>query len=96
MPTLLERVMRQYRFDARQPEFLLTHPVSKSRIARPRNRAEQAKRGGKEDSVLYQLTRARVALIYEETPGIAAKRFRAQLVENPKSEAARWVYSLYC
>ena len=90
MPTMFERLMRQYRFDARPPEFLLTHPVSESRIADTRNRAEQAKPGGKEDSVLYQLMRARVALIYEETPGIAAKRFRAQLVENPKSEAARY------
>ena len=90
MPTMFERLMRQYRFDARPPEFLLTHPVSESRIADTRNRAEQAKPGGKEDSLLYQLMRARVALIYEETPGIAAKRFRAQLVENPKSDPARY------
>ncbi len=87
---MFERLMRQYRFDARPPEFLLTHPVSESRIADTRNRAEQAKPGGKEDSLLYQLMRARVALIYEETPGIAAKRFRAQLVENPKSDPARY------
>ncbi|KOP58356.1 MULTISPECIES: M48 family metalloprotease [Pseudomonas syringae group] len=90
MPTMFERLMRQYRFDAKPPEFLLTHPVSESRIADTRNRAEQAKPGGKEDSTLYQLMRARVALIYEETPGIAAKRFRAQLVENPDSDAARY------
>jgi len=90
MPTMFERLMRQYRFDARPPEFLLTHPVTESRIADTRNRAEQAQPGGKEDSVRYQLMRARVALIYEETPGIAAKRFRAQLTENPKSDSARY------
>lgn len=49
MPTMFERLMRQYRFDARPPEFLLTHPVSESRIADTRNRAEQAKPGGKEE-----------------------------------------------
>ena len=49
MPTMFERLMRQYRFDAKPPEFLLTHPVTESRIADTRNRAEQAKPGGIED-----------------------------------------------
>jgi len=94
MPTMFERLARQYRFDAKPPEFLLTHPVTESRIADTRNRAEQSKLGGKEDSLRYQLMRARVALIYEETPGIAAKRFRAQLTENPKSDPARYGLAL--
>ncbi|WP_369128149.1 tetratricopeptide repeat protein, partial [Lactococcus formosensis] len=34
--------------------------------------------------------RARVQLLFEETPGIAVKRFRAMLDENPKLEAARY------
>ena len=29
-------------------------------------------------------------MIYEETPGLGAKRFRAQLDENPKSDVARY------
>ena len=90
MPTMFERLMRQYRFDAKPPEFLLTHPVTESRIADTRNRAEQAKVGGTEDSLRYQLIRARVQLYYEDTPGLAAKRFRAQLDENPKSDVARY------
>ena len=94
MPSMFERLMRQYRFDARPPEFLLTHPVSESRIADTRNRAEQAPKGGKEDSGWYQLMRARVQLYYEETPGLAAKRFRAQLDENPQSVPARYGLAL--
>jgi predicted Zn-dependent protease len=94
MPTMFERLMRQYRFDARPPEFLLTHPVSESRIADTRNRAEQAAKGGKEDSQWYQLMRARVQLYYEETPGLAAKRFRAQLDENPTALPARYGLAL--
>ena len=90
MPTMFERLMRQYRFDAKPPEFLLTHPVTESRIADTRNRAEQARVGGTEDSLRYQLIRARVQLNYEETPGIAAKRFRQQLDENPKNDVARY------
>ncbi|WP_166359908.1 M48 family metalloprotease [Pseudomonas akapageensis] len=90
MPTMFERLMRQYRFDAKPPEFLLTHPVTESRIADTRNRAEQAPQGGTEDSLRYQLIRARVQLTYEETPGLAAKRFRARLDENPKDDPARY------
>ncbi|POA27260.1 MULTISPECIES: M48 family metalloprotease [Pseudomonas] len=90
MPTMFERLMRQYRFNAKPPEFLLTHPVTESRIADTRNRAEQFKPGGKEDSLTYQLIRARVQLFYEDSPGLAAKRFRAQLDENPKSDVARY------
>ncbi|MCU1716792.1 M48 family metalloprotease [Pseudomonas sp. 5P_3.1_Bac2] len=90
MPTMFERLMRQYRYDAKPPEFLLTHPVSESRIADTRNRAEQYPNSGVSDSLRYQLMRARVQLIYEETPGVAVKRFRSQLDENPKLDAARY------
>jgi predicted Zn-dependent protease len=90
MPSMFERLMRQYRYDRKPPEFLLTHPVSESRIADTRNRAEQYTTAGTLDSVRYQLMRARVQLLYEETPGVAAKRFRMMLDENPKMEAARY------
>jgi pentatricopeptide repeat protein len=90
MPSMFERLMRQYRYDRKPPEFLLTHPVSESRIADTRNRAEQYKAEGITDSVRYQLMRARVQLTYEETPGMAAKRFRNMLDENPQMEAARY------
>jgi predicted Zn-dependent protease len=90
MPSMFERLMRQYRYDRMPPEFLLTHPVSESRIADTRNRAEQYTAKGTLDSVRYQLMRARVQLTYEETPGLAAKRFRNMLDENPQMEAARY------
>ncbi len=94
MPSMFERLMRQYRYDRMPPEFLLTHPVSESRIADTRNRAEQYPTKGIEDTLRYQLLRARVQLIYEETPGLAAKRFRAMLDENPKLDAARYGLAL--
>jgi predicted Zn-dependent protease len=90
MPNMFERMLRQYRYDRMPPEFLLTHPLSESRIADTRNRAEQYPPGGIQDSLLYQLMRTRVQLLYEETPGIAAKRFRAQLDDNPHLDAARY------
>ncbi|SDU43402.1 M48 family metalloprotease [Geopseudomonas guangdongensis] len=94
MPSMFERLMRQYRYTRVPPEFLLTHPVNESRVADTRNRAEQFAGNGRSDSLLYQLMRARVQLHYENTPGLAAKRFRAQLDENPRLDAARYGLAL--
>ncbi|HKM38212.1 MAG TPA: M48 family metalloprotease [Thiopseudomonas sp.] len=90
MPSMFERLMRQYRYDRMPPEFLLTHPVSESRIADTRNRSEQFNGQGTLDSLYYQLIRARVQLTFEETPGLALKRFRSMLEDDPSLEAARY------
>ncbi len=94
MPSMFERLMRQYRYTQAPPEFLLTHPLSESRVADTRNRAEQFSNGGNRDSLRYQLMRARVQLNYENSPGLAAKRFRALLEENPQLDAARYGLTL--
>lgn len=90
MPDMFGRLMSQYRYDSKPPEFLMSHPVTESRIADTRNRAEQYPPGGVKDSVRYQLMRARTQLIFEETPGLAAKRFQALLTEEPRFDAARY------
>ena len=82
MPEMFGRLMRQYRYDQKPPEFLLTHPVTESRIADTKNRAEQYPDTGVEDSLRYQLLRARVELKFESTPGVSAKRFRAMLADE--------------
>lgn len=94
MPSMFERLMRQYRYDSKPPEFLMTHPVTESRIADTRNRAELYPEGGRNNSLQYQLIRSRVALQYETTPGMTAKRFRAVLDEHPNSEPARYGLAL--
>lgn len=90
MPSMFERLMRQYRYDRMPPEFLLTHPVSESRIADTRNRAEQYDEKGIIDSLYYQLIRARIQLTFEDTPGLALKRFRSILTDDPSQDAARY------
>jgi len=94
MPSMFGRLMRQYRYDQKPPEFLLTHPVSESRIADTTNRAEQYPQGGAQDSLRYQLMRARTQLKFESTPGVGAKRFRAMLNDNPEMDAARYGLAL--
>ncbi|MCH2339949.1 M48 family metalloprotease [Pseudomonas sp. NPDC047963] len=94
MPEMFGRLMRQYRYDQKPPEFLLTHPVTESRIADTKNRAEQYADTGVEDSLRYQLMRARVELKFESTPGVSAKRFRAMLADDSSLDAARYGLAL--
>lgn len=90
MPDMFGRLMSQYRYNSKPPEFLMSHPVTESRIADTRNRAEQYPQGGVKDTTRYQLMRARTQLIFEGTPGMAAKRFQAMLTDNPKFDPARY------
>ncbi|WP_407651834.1 M48 family metalloprotease [Halopseudomonas oceani] len=94
MPDMFERLAQLSRYDTTPPEFLLTHPVSQARMADTRNRAEQMG-GGKEDSLNYQMMRARVQLKYEQSPGLSAKRFRALLDDSgDEHPAARYGLAL--
>lgn len=95
MPEMFERLAKLSRFSRTPPEFLLTHPVSQSRIADSRSRADQLGNDGRKDSLYYQMMRARVQLFYEESPGLAARRFRA-LLEGHQGEhnAARYGLAL--
>lgn len=88
MPDMFERLAQLSRFDRTPPEFLLTHPVNQSRIADSRNRAEQLTSNGRRDSIHYQMMRARVQLLYEQSPGLAAQRFRALLDQHEGEHAA--------
>lgn len=88
MPDMFERLAKLSRFSRTPPEFLLTHPVSQSRIADSRNRAGQLSNDGQRDSLYYQMMRARVQLFYEDSPGLAARRFRALLEEHEGEHGA--------
>lgn len=95
MPSMFERLAKQYRFDGSAPEFLLTHPVTESRIADTRNRAEQLlgnnpAQAGALDSLSYQLLRTRVVLHFNQSPTQALKSFEAELRNNPQHIAASY------
>lgn len=98
MPEMFERLLRQHRYDRVPPEFLLTHPLAESRVADTRNRAEQltarAASQGRRDSLTYQLLRARLQLTFEDTAGLALKRFRAEVAHDPLNEPARYGLAL--
>jgi len=82
MASMFERMLAAQRLaGTRPPEFLLTHPVTESRIADARSRAEQLATinfSGHND-LEYQLMRNRVRLAFDKSPAHAIKQFNAEL-----------------
>lgn len=70
MPKMFERLQNSYRFYGQKPpEFLLTHPVTESRIADSLNRAATLPRPPVNgDDMLYDLVRTRLQVHYSKEP----------------------------
>ena len=66
------------------PEFLLTHPLSSSRISDAFNAAENiSEEGTKQDSLEFSLMKARLEIYYENIPANALRLFESKYSENP-------------
>lgn len=88
---MFEEMLRGVRYGRRPPEFLLTHPVTESRIADARNRAMHYPKKNYEDSLEFQLMRTRIRVRSEETPQLAVKRFKGEVEgESPSPDASRY------
>lgn len=80
---MFEQMLRAYRFaGSRPPEFLLTHPVTESRVADARSRAGKYGKTRNSDNFEFYLMQARVRLSFESSPTAAVKRFRSELEKN--------------
>ena len=65
------------------PEFLLTHPLSSSRISDAFNAAENLpKDGTKKDSLEFSLMKARLEIYYENIPSNSLRKFKERVKEN--------------
>ena len=66
------------------PEFLLTHPLSSSRISDAFNAAEGiSEEGKKSDSLEFGLMKTRLEVYYEKIPANALRSFQAKVNGNP-------------
>ena len=66
------------------PEFLLTHPLSSSRISDAFNAAEGiSDEGKKSDSLEFGLMKTRLEVYYEKIPANALRSFQAKVNDNP-------------
>lgn len=88
VPLMFERMQRASRYYRIPPEFLLTHPVSETRISDAKNRARDYPSQIHTTSDDYQLMRARVQATYAENPGQAIKRFKSDLKGDTGHPAA--------
>ncbi len=65
------------------PEFLLTHPLSSSRISDAFNAAENLPQDGtKKDSLEFSLMKARLEIHYENIPSNSLRKFKERVKEN--------------
>ncbi len=82
MPKFFQRMEKQSRQVGTVPEFVLTHPLTQSRIADTFNRANQFPKKLAEDSLDYQLVRIRMLVQFMESTGRASAHFRQQLKDE--------------
>ncbi|BFM11013.1 M48 family metallopeptidase [Simiduia litorea] len=91
VPEMFESMLRTTRYSRRPPEFLLTHPVTESRIADSMNRATRFPKKHYESSLSFHLMRARVFLMQAESPQAAVKRFSSEIDgDSLNKEASRY------
>jgi len=97
MPSMFERMLQKYRYGEKYPEFFLTHPVTESRIADTKGRAEQiinANNSHKKDSFAYQIMRTRMQIYYAESKTVAVSKFKSLLEQDKNNELYQYGYIL--
>ncbi len=94
MGRMFERMQRAYRFSRRPPEFLLTHPLTESRIADARAQAQKYPNRPYPDSTDFQLMRVRAEVHFADSPMALAPRYRKRLRDNPDDTAAQYGLAL--
>ena len=87
VPSMFERLLKDYRFRSRPPEFLLTHPITERRIAEGRSLARRlprqasGKRLWKFDE-RFELMRARVQIKFAKNPQREVKIWQQKLAQS--------------
>lgn len=94
MSRMFERMQQAYRFTSRPPEFLLTHPLTESRVADARQQVQQLPAGTFKNSPDYALMRARVRVNYASSPQAAVAQFEKEVRDNPDDPAAQYGLAL--
>ncbi|MEH6911148.1 MAG: M48 family metalloprotease [Oceanicoccus sp.] len=77
---IMQTVSRSY--GGRPPEFLMTHPLTETRISDARNRSREYPRKIYTENLEYQLMRARVALRFAGESDKAVAMFREKLAKS--------------
>jgi predicted Zn-dependent protease len=94
--SMFENMLAANRYAGRNPpEFLLTHPLTESRVSDARNRAREYPRKVYVDNLDFQLMRARVEVQLANNNSEALKKFKARLKGQSRNlEADRYGLAL--
>lgn len=79
MTGMFEQMLKSTRYRTKVPEFLLTHPITESRITDSASRAQKYPQKRIEADEEYQMIRARVMLQFETSTARATKRFEEEI-----------------
>lgn len=94
MARMFDRMNRAYRYTRKPPDFLLTHPLSESRIADAKTQARKYPRRDYPESIDYALMRARAQVHYAASESAAVKQFERRVRDDPESAAAQYGLAL--
>lgn len=100
MSRMFERMQNAYRFTTRPPEFLLTHPLSETRISDVRNQAREfsddPENGARKwpDQLEYQLVRMRAQQHFSKNPQADVFNYREKLAQAPDNAALKYALAL--
>jgi beta-barrel assembly-enhancing protease len=84
---MFDRMLAATRYTGHQPpEFLLTHPLTESRIADARNRLGKYPKQSYNENPEYHLMRARALMAMDNNPQRSLRRFQSELDGHTKSE----------
>ncbi|WP_096087304.1 M48 family metalloprotease [Agaribacterium haliotis] len=91
MPDMFEHMLHASRFQRRPPEFLITHPLTETRVSDAKLRAQQYPRKHEIVSDDYQLAKVRAELAVEKNPAAALKRYQGELnLRSRPEQVARY------
>lgn len=88
MSDMFENMLKSTRFQRRPPEFLMTHPVTESRVTDSRLRAQQFDRIKPEPSLEYELVKTRAILLHEKNRHTAVQMFEDEMRGSNFSKTA--------
>src|SRR5699024_7011416 len=76
MPAFFERLLKAQQFSGKPPEFILTHPVTETRVADSKSRARALPRGERRSSLYFDLIKNRLQARYIADPKNAVRYFQ--------------------
>lgn len=90
-PRFFSKMASQYRYATKMPPMLMSHPVTESRIAETRVRAQQYKRINRRENLNYHLAKARISVRFsgEELARKQILSDKSTVQNSPIREQAR-------